>query len=286
MALRDLLLSGTPVILDGAMGTCLEDNRWGEQDANLTYPEHVANVHRAYAEAGSRILLANTLTLNRESAVLQKSPVDLRSANAAGVRIAREAVPPDRFILGDIGSTGRLAPCGNLTEDACEAAFREQAETLLEAGTAGLMIETMTDVREALAALRVCRPMTALPIFVSLAFMTDQRGGRTPMGDAARDCARQLTDEGADAVGANCGEITPQQMATIIAEMAKGTTLPLIAKPNAGKAELVDCRTLYRTHPEDFAKGMKECTNAGAIFVGGCCGTKPEHIQTISDLFQ
>ena len=106
------------------------------------------------------------------------------------------------------------------------------------------------------------------------------------MGASAADCARQLTDAGADAIGANCGDIDPSQMAEIIGRIRKETDLPILAEPNAGKPKLIDGQTQFDMDPIAFAVGIGECLDAGATIVGGCCGTTPDHIKAVAELIQ
>jgi methionine synthase I (cobalamin-dependent) len=106
------------------------------------------------------------------------------------------------------------------------------------------------------------------------------------MGDAARDCAQALTEAGVDAVGANCGSLDPSQVATVIAEMKEATGLPLVAQPNAGLPKMVDGRAVFDMSPADFAVGVRECLQAGARLLGGCCGTSPAHIRAMIDLLE
>ena len=106
------------------------------------------------------------------------------------------------------------------------------------------------------------------------------------MGDKAVDCARALTEAGASAVGVNCGDLDPFQMAQIVIEFRKVTTLPIIAQPNAGIPRLVDGQTVFDMPPEEFARGISECLANGASLVGGCCGTTPDHIRAVADLIE
>ena len=106
------------------------------------------------------------------------------------------------------------------------------------------------------------------------------------MGNTAEDCAKALTDAGVHAVGANCGDIGPLQMATVVSLFRGATSLPVVAQPNAGKPRLVDGKTLFDLSPEEFAKGIWECIKKGASLVGGCCGTTPDHIQAVSEILK
>lgn len=277
------LKSKPVVLLDGAMGTQLDKKGLMLRGrANLEAPQAVLDVHREYLEAGCDVLITNTLTMNRIYIETHHVGVPVRDVNRAGVELARQAAGSDRCVLGNMSSTGQLLePYGTYTESQFHDAFAEQAEVLTEAGADGLLIETVFDLREALCALRACKENCRLPILVSIAFQTDRDGGRTMMGDTAGQCAGQLTDAGADAVGANCGDLGPVQMAQVVATLRAATDLPIAAQPNAGLPRLIEDRTIFDMEAEPFADGIAECLRAGARLVGGCCGTTPDHIRAV-----
>lgn len=186
-----------------------------------------------------------------------------------------------------MSSTGKmLHPYGDLSEEEAYAAFKEQAAILAEGGVDGFIIETIFDLREALCALGACKEAADLPVVASIAFNTVKNGGRTIMGNSARDCAQALTDAGACAVGANCGNLDPFQMAEIISKMREATSLPVLTQPNAGKPVLVGNRTVFNMSPSDFAAGIHQCLRAGARLLGGCCGTSPAHIRAMVELLK
>jgi len=287
MSLLDLLESERKVIfLDGAMGTQLGEMglEMGGQNC-LTHPEAVLAVHQKYSACGIDLLITNTLTMNRVNLDAHNVGVDVREVNLAGARLARQAARPGQYVLGDISSTGRLLkPYGPLAEEEAYAAFKEQATILAEGGVDGFIVETMTDLREALCAVRAAREASDLPVLASMSFKTPGNGGRTIMGNTAADCARSLAEAGASVVGANCGELDPLEMAEVIALMRAAVTVPLLAQPNAGKVQLVDMQPTYGMSPADFAAGVRACVEAGARLVGGCCGTSPAHIKAAVDL--
>jgi len=201
--------------------------------------------------------------------------------------LARKAVGKERYVLGDISSTGQLLePYGTYKESQFYDAFREQAGILAESGVDGFIIETVFDLREALCALRACKENFSLPVIVSMAFKTEEKGGRTMMGDSAEQCAKSLTDAGADVIGANCGDLDPAQMAVVVSFLKSATTLPVLAQPNAGRPKLIGDKTVFEMAPASFAAGIAECLGAGARLVGGCCGTSPEHIRAVTDVLK
>lgn len=287
MEISRLLSDGKKAIfLDGAMGTQLAEAGFdmGGQVC-ISHPDAVEAVHKRYIESGVDILITNTLTMNRINIEEHHIGVDVREVNAAGVRLARAAASHGQCVLGDMSSTGKmLKPYGKLEEADAYPAFKEQATVLAEAGADGLIIETMFHLQEALCALRAAREATDLPVIVSMTFNTVKNGGRTVMGDTARSCAEKLTDAGASVVGVNCGSLDPLEVAEIVSEMRAATALPIIAQPNAGKPVFVNNQTTFTLSPADFAAGVRQCLQAGARLLGGCCGTSPAHIRAMVEL--
>jgi 5-methyltetrahydrofolate--homocysteine methyltransferase len=274
------------ILLDGAIGTELDKRGlMGRAGNNLEHPEIVLEIQREYARSGCDALTTNTLTMNRIYIETHNLDVSVKDVNRAGVELARKAAGPDQFVLGNMSSTGQLLePYGTYTESQFYDTFKEQAQILTEAGVDGFLIETVFDLREAICALKACRENFSLPVLVSIAFETEQKGGRTIMGDSAIQCAKNLTEAGADVIGVNCGSLDPAQTAIVISELKKATSLPLLTQPNAGKPRLVDDKTIFDMTPVSFAQGIQACIDAGATIVGGCCGTTPEHIRTIATM--
>jgi len=289
MNLLEFLETDTKTIfLDGAMGTQLGEAglEMGGHN-NITNPEAVLDVHQRYAECGVDLLITNTLTMNRANIESHNLGVDVREVNLAGARLAKEAAGEDRYVLGDMSSTGKmLSPYGPLSEEDASSAFREQASILAEGGVDGFIIETMFDLREALCAVRAVRETGDLPVIASISFNTAGNGGRTVMGDTAAACALALAEAGACVVGANCGSVDPLELAEIVAMMRTATSVPIIAQSNAGKGRMVDKSLVYDMAPDRFADGMAACVRAGARLVGGCCGTSPAHIKALVELLR
>ena len=286
MKLSAALKKKDVILLDGAMGTELDKRGLMSRGcANLDAPDAVLAVHQQYVQSGCHALTTNTLTMNRVYIETHNVGVSLRDVNKAGAGLARQAAGKGQYVLGDIGSTGQLLePYGTFKESRFYDAFKEQADILAESGVDGFIIETMFDLREAICALRACKESTSLPAIVTMAFASEQKGGRTIMGDSAEQCAKGLTDAGADAVGANCGDLDPSQMAIVAALFKAATPLPVLVQPNAGKPKLIDDKTVFEMAPAPFAAGIAECLQAGAQLVGGCCGTTPEHIAAVAKM--
>ncbi len=281
----DLLATDRVILLDGAMGT--ELSRRGVVaggQVNLEAGEVVCAIHREYIACGCDAITTNTLTMNRIYIETHKVGVSVEEVNRVGAKLARTAGGDGVFVLGNISSTGQLLePYGTFTEDQFVETFKEQALILADAGVDGFIIETMIDLREAVCALRGCKAVSDLPALVSMSFATDDKGGRTVMGDSAADCADRLAGEGAGAIGANCGDLDPHQTAVVVGLFRQASALPLVAQPNAGKPKLVGDLTVFDMGADDFAAGIKECAAAGAMIAGGCCGTTPAHIKAVAE---
>ncbi len=280
--LREAIGNG-PMVTDGAWGTELQrrglaigacPDLW-----NLERPEAVADVARAYVAAGSGVVLTNTFRANRIA--LSRDP---REINRAGVAISRQAAAGRAYVFASIGPTGKMLAAGEIGEEEISAAFAEQAEALAEAGADALLIETMSDVEEAVLALAAAR-RTGLPVIVSFTFDTGRNKDRTMTGATPEQAARRMTEAGASGVGANCG-VGIAEYVPICQRLRAATSLPLWIKPNAGLPEIEDGRAVYRTTPEEFARWMPALAEAGANFIGGCCGTGPEFIRASAEALE
>ena len=286
MSFSEFLKTQKIVLLDGAIGTELDKRGlMGRARNNLDSPEVVLEIQQEYAQCGCHAITTNTLTMNRIYIEAHNVGVSVRDVNRAGAELARKAAGKNQYVLGDISSTGDLLePYGTYKESQFYDAYKEQAEILAEAGVDGFIIETMFDLREALCAVGACKDNFSLPVIASIAFKTETKGARTVMGNSAEQCAKMLTDAGADVTGANCGDIDPAQMAVVVSLLRSATTLPILAQPNAGKPQLVNNQTVFKMTPALFATGIAECLRAGARLVGGCCGTTPEHIRAVAGI--
>lgn len=269
------------LLLDGAMGTELQKKgmKPGEisERMNLTHPEWVEEIHRAYLEAGSRVIYANTFGANRRK--LQKTGDDPKKIIAAAVAIAKKAAADANALVGlDMGPIGALMePLGTMTFEEAYQLFAEMAEAGEKAGADLIAIETMTDLGEARAALLAAKEHTKLPVFVTMSFDVM---GRTFTGCTAASMARTLEGLSADAIGVNCS-LGPVEMLPLVRELRRHTRLPLIAKPNAGLPDPLDGH--YSLSAGDFAAQMLPLIDAGASFIGGCCGTDDAYIRALAE---
>ncbi|MEW6512286.1 MAG: homocysteine S-methyltransferase family protein [Bacteroidota bacterium] len=277
------LLSTAPVITDGALGTQLQalglpagehPDLW-----NLTHPELVQKVAAGYVEAGSNIVLTNTFRSNRIALAAHGGAEKVEELNAAGVRLARAAAGKNVAVFASMGSSGKMLMSGDVSEEELDEAFTEQAAALAKAGVDAIAIETMTDLDEAVIALKSAKK-TGLPVIVTMVFDSGKDKDRTMMGKTPEEVARTLTDAGADVIGANCG-LGIEGYIPVARRLKQATELPIWIKPNAGLPELVEGKLTYRTTAAQFAARVPELRAAGADFIGGCCGTTPEFIREI-----
>ena len=277
MALPDL--KNRFLMLDGGMGTMLQARGLppGAQPElwNLTHPDVIESVQREYVLAGSRVLYTNTF--GASPVKLRRAGVTVREVVAAAVEIARRASDGRALVALDIGPLGELLePMGRLTFEQAYDLFAEIAEAGAEAGADLAVIETMTDLYEAKAALLAVKEKTALPVFVTMSF---EESGRTFTGCTVQSMARTLESLGADAIGVNCS-VGPDLMRPILEELCRATRLPVIAKPNAGLPDPVDGS--YSMDAETFAAHVASLSELGVTIFGGCCGTNPDYIRAVS----
>ena len=280
------------VLCDGAMGSMLYGrgvfiNRCYDE-LNASQPELVRAVHMEYLQAGAQVIETNTFGANRLRLARYGLEERVRELNLAGVKLARDCVrqmkekqASDAFVAGAMGPLG-VRVGAQVSEEEGYAAFAEQVRALVEGGPGVgadlLVVETLTSMKDAELAIRAAKAEGGgLPVMVMVT--VDDRGNCLD-GTSAEDAAQWMTGWGADAVGCNCSE-GPADVLGVIERMRAVTTVPLAAMPNAGMPKVVDGRSLYLTSPEYLASFAKKFVKAGATFVGGCCGTTPQHIRAM-----
>ncbi len=281
---RDAVTDDRVYVFDGAMGTMLYQrgvyiNRCYDE-LNLASRDLVLGVQRDYVKAGADIIETNTYGANRLKLAGYGLDDKAYEINHAGVRIAREAAGERAFVAGAIGPLGiRIEPYGKTSAEEAQAIFRQQAEALLEGGVDLFVLETFSDVAEIHQALLAVRSISDLPIVAQITIQTD---GNTSYGTAPETFTTQLDEWGADVIGLNCS-VGPATMLEALEKMRTVTRRKLSAQPNGGLPRQVDGRMFYMASPEYMAKYAKRLIQAGAKFVGGCCGTTPEHIKQIAN---
>ncbi|MEK7405414.1 MAG: homocysteine S-methyltransferase family protein [Acidobacteriota bacterium] len=278
------LLAAGPVVTDGAWGTQLQlrglapgvcPDAW-----NLALPDRVEQVARAYVEAGSQVILTNTFRANRITLAGHGLADQAAAINRAGVEISRRATAGRARVFASIGPSGKILVLGETSEEELAEAYSEQAQALAEAGADALLLETMSDLAEARLALAAAR-RTGLPVVASMVFDSGRNKDRTMMGVTPEQAAAELSAAGADVIGANCGSGVAGYV-DICRRLRAATDRPVWIKANAGLPELVDGATVYRMTPEEFAAYVPALLEAGAAFIGGCCGTGPDFIRALA----
>ena len=282
-------------IFDGAMGTMLQaaglEEGYCPELFNVERPEVVKNIHAQYLQHGSDVITTNTFgacSLKLEDYDLQDR---VREINIAAVKVAKEAiaeVKPSARVAGSMGPTGRfLQPLGNMSFDDIYDTYKEQADALIEGGVDFIIIETIIDVQEMRAALLASldarneaeKTKEDVQIICQFSFSED---GRTITGTPPAVAATIVEAIGADIIGINCS-LGPEQITPLIEEIASVTNLPISCQPNAGMPQLINKQTVFPLTAEEMGPLMLDIVDAGASYVGGCCGTTPAHIQSISN---
>ena len=260
------------IILDGAMGTMIQATvpeipKYAET-INLIAPEVITDIHRRYVEAGTQILCTNTFTCNSKRAAA--GGYDLAQVIGAAIENARKA--GDVKVALDVGPLGEfIEPYGDLSEEEARAIFRALGEAAK--GADMIYIETMADLREARIAAEELKAAANLPLFATFTFA---RAGKTITGATPTDAVKAMEDI-VDAIGLNCS-LGPVESLPLVEEFRAATNKPIIAKTNAG---MPDSRGNYAMTPADFAAAALKLRDAGADYLGGCCGTTPEFISAL-----
>ena len=300
------LLSAGPVVTDGAWGTQLQlrglpigecPDHW-----NLSHPEKVEEVARAYVEAGSQIILTNTFGANRFILERQNLAARAGEINRAGVAISKRAAAGRALVFASVGPSGKMLMMGEVSEADLLAAFTEQTRQMAIAGADGIVIETMADLAETKIAVAAAKE-TGLPVVACMTFDSGAVHDRTMMGVTPEQAAEGLAAAGADAIGSNCGQgiagfvaICRRLKAALASRdvhvpdnsasrdvLVPGGNLPIWIKANAGLPQMKDGKTIYAQTPAEFAAFVPELLDAGASFIGGCCGTSPEFIRAVKE---
>lgn len=283
MSLRERLSSGEILLSDGAMGTMLFQRglKAGEcpEKINLERPETLKEIAGLYLDAGSDIISTNTFGGSTLKLAQYNLDGNTEKINAVAVKAAREAVGGRAYVAASIGPCGKLLkPYGDTAPEEVGESFRLQIEAVLKEGVDAVFIETMTDLGEAVLAVRAARSLSAtIPISATMTFDTTAKGFFTIMGVTVEQACRGLTDAGADIIGSNCGNGI-ENMIKIAEEFKRHSSLPLIIQSNAGLPDISGGAAVYSETPQSMAGGFRELLDIGVQIIGGCCGTTPEHI--------
>jgi len=285
-------LSKTRVLVsDGAWGTFLQQKGLQPGECpelwNLTHRQEVMDIARSYIDAGSDMIETNSFGGSRFK--LEKFGLADQGyrLNKAAAEISREAAGTEKLVLGSIGPTGKMLLLEEVTPEELYDAFREQAMALEAGGVDAIVIETMTDLDEAVLAVKAARENTSLEIICTMTFDRLVTGEyRTMMGISPAEMIQPLKEAGATILGANCGN-GMSGMVDIVAEIRRADPdVPVLVHANAGMPVYKDGHTHFPESPEETASFVKALSAAGANIIGGCCGTTPEHIRRIREAMQ
>jgi 5-methyltetrahydrofolate--homocysteine methyltransferase len=272
------------MILDGAWGTQLQARGLAAGECpdewNLSHGDQVAAVAAAYADAGSRIILTNTFRSNRIALAGYGLAGKVRELNAAGVAHSLRGSAGRAKVFGSVGPSGKVLAADEIGEDELRCAFSEQVRAMAEAGVNGIVIETISEPAEAVIAIAAARE-TGLPIVASMAYDSGRKKDRTMTGATPEQSAAQLEAAGADVIGANCG-CGIELYVAICARLHAATSKPIWIKANAGLPEVHNGETRYHMRAQEFAGFAQALRDAGASYIGGCCGTNPDFIRALS----
>lgn len=265
--------------LDGAMGTELQKRGLEPGEIpelwSLSHPEALVEIHRAYLEAGADIISANTFGANRAK---YHGDVPLKDVIEAAIHNAREAGA--RKVALDVGPTGKLLkPSGDYEFDRAYDDFAEAISLGTKAGADYIFLETFSDTYELKAALLAAKENSTLPILASVSLSED---GKLLTGADVDTIAALFNALKPIAAGFNCG-LGPDKLLPFVKRLAERTHIPIIVKANAGLPKVIEGKTVFTVGPEEFAEDIARCIEAGATYVGGCCGTTPQHIRAVSD---
>jgi methionine synthase I (cobalamin-dependent)/5,10-methylenetetrahydrofolate reductase len=280
--LKELIADGKVHVFDGAMGTLLYSKgvflNVCYDELSLRQPDLIRDIHHEYVRAGAELLETNTFGANPVKLAQYGLAQETEKINETAASLARDAARDRVSVLGAIGPLGvRIEPFGEMSVNEARAAFTRQVAGLLAGGVDGFIIETFSDVEEVRAAFEAIRSESDLPVVAQMTVGTD---GKTYYGTDPATFGPWLQTMGADVVGVNCS-VGPHGVLEVIEQLAKVVTVPLSAQPNAGLPREVGDRKIYMASPEYMAEYARRIVEAGARFIGGCCGTTPEHIKAI-----
>jgi len=251
------------------------------ESLNLDKPEVVEAVARSYVEAGSDVIMTNTLIANRFGLAPYGLSGRVAEIARSAAEIAGRATKGTKTeVYGSFGPTGKIVMMGEVSEDELASAFAETAKALAAGGAQAIVLETFNELAEARIALIAAKSVCELPVVVSMAFAFGPDRNATMMGEQPEDLVKMANENGADAIGCNCG-VGPDVAVGIVARLRASTQLPIWAKPNAGIPTVKDGKTVFPMSPSKFAAFAPALRRAGADFIGGCCGAGPDHIRAV-----
>ncbi len=285
--IKGLLKEKGVLVSDGAWGTFIHEKGLRSDECpeswNLERPDDIYEVALSYVNAGADMILTNSFG----GSPFKLKPYGLEDKtyliNKAAAEISRKAAADKVIVLGSVGPTGKILMMGEVTEEELFNGFSEQIRGLADGGADAILIETMSDPQEATTAIRAAKSVTDKEVICTFTFNLTPAGEyRTMMGTSPAETVEMLISEGADAIGANCGN-GAAGMIEIVSEIRKiNSDIPVLVHANAGMPELVDGKSVFPETPGEMSSQVGQLIAAGTNMVGGCCGTTPEHIRQIA----
>jgi len=280
---------GRILVSDGAWGTFLHEKGLlpGECPElwNLNKPEEVFAIAKSYIDAGADMIETNSFGGNSFKLAFFGLAAKVYDINKAAAQISRDAAGPDIHVLGSIGPTGKMIIMGDVTNEELYDSFSKQAVALYEGGADALVIETMSDIEEAKAAIKACRENTKAEVICTMTFeKTGEKSFHTMMGITPAAMVSEAIAAGADIIGANCGNGIRNMIGIVEEIRSVDAKIPILIHANAGAPVYKDGKTVFPETPDEMAEYVNLLINAGANIIGGCCGTTPGHISKIAGI--
>ncbi len=284
--LLERLHTGEILVSDGAWGTFMHEKglKAGEcpEIWNLTRREDIVDIGMAYINAGADMIETNSFGANRFKLKYYKLDHKTSEINETAASLSRKAAGPEKYVLGSIGPTGIILMMGDVSSEEIYEAFKEQSVALEKGGADTIIVETMSDLEEAVLAVKAAKENTTATIICTMTFEKTVEGSfKTIMGISPADIVEPLKNAGADIIGSNCGNGT-EAMIGILKELRKAdNSIPIMIQGNAGMPKYLQGKTVFNETPEETARFIPQLIENGANIIGGCCGTTPEHIRKI-----